>query len=632
MEENSTHDDIFKQKLEGYESSVPDDMFDRIMSQRDMPDASDEIIKNKLSEHTSTISTDLFEQLMNKRTQLNTSTDDAIKARLEHYEAPVANNMFERIMEARDIPTPPETDAIIREKLMSYESEVSETLFEQIIATRDVEAATKANFLKKWAFAAVVILLLGGTLAYVLNTQSKNNISPSNEVNQNPPTSSNGSTSSEGIGNIPQSTIDKNSSNNYDTTQSNISISITPSTIDNIESSHSAHGFNNDKNAFNSDLNKDINNGNTITGQKTETYKSIMSKKSAKRQRTDSKTASNTTIITSNSTPPQQINNPTASISPVIIPSSNNTEDKNSFISTKETSQNNTAAISDKKEGNNSLYSPLSSLYTISDKTLALKEPSHDALLKVLPCPDPGCPTFGKKNLTRLTWYIDGYIAPEYASRQLTATSTEYNDYLTARDSVEKSFYAFSSGIRATAMLPNRFLLRGGINYTQNNEKFQKDSFGIGYIEYRTRLNTNTGKLDTISIDIISGFFRKTRHNSYRSYDFTIQAGYEYPLTERLTIGINAGANFNITTPVKATILNRDLQPLVVSQTQTIYKTSIGTSLIGSIAAYWQIHDNWQILAEPQIRYYLSPITLNEYVLRQKYLNIGLNIGARYRF
>lgn len=629
MEENSTHDDIFKQKLEGYESSVPDDMFDRIMSQRDMPDASDEIIKNKLSGITSTISTDLFEQLMNKRNHLNTSTDDAIKARLEHYEAPVANNMFERIMEARDIPNPSETDSIIREKLLSHESEVPETLFEQIIATRDIQAATKASHFKKWALAALVLLLLGGTLAYILNTPSKTNTESSNEVNHNAPTSSNGSISSEGgIGNIAQSTVSKSTTNDYDAIQSNISV--TPSNAANIESSNSTHGFNNDKNTLNSDLNKDINNGNTITGQKAETYKSIMSKKSAKRLTTDSKTASNTTIITSNSTP-QQINNPTVSTSPVIIPSSNNDENKNSSISTKETLDHNNA-ISNEKEGHTSSYSPLSSLYTINDKTLALKELSHDALLKALPCPDPGCPTFGKKKLTQLIWYVDGYIAPEYAARQLTATSAEHNDYLTVRDSVEKSFYAFSSGIRATAILPNRFLLRGGINYTQNNEKFQKDSFGIGYIEYRTRLNTNTGKLDTISIDIISGFFRKTRHNSYRSYDFTIQAGYEYPLTERLTIGINAGANFNIKTPIKATILNRDLQPLVVSQTQTIYNTSIGTSLIGSIAAYWQIHDNWQILAEPQVRYYLNPITLNEYVLRQKYMNIGLNIGARYRF
>ena len=213
----------------------------------------------------------------------------------------------------------------------------------------------------------------------------------------------------------------------------------------------------------------------------------------------------------------------------------------------------------------------------------------------------------------------------------MKANSLEYTDYQNSRDTIESSQYAFSAGVRATAVFRNGFLLRGGIVYAQTNEKFQRDSFGIGNIRYVIDKNPNTGQLDTVQIEITNGIFRKIRYNHYRSLDFTIQGGYEFGLTENVTIGVNAGANFNIRTWRKATVLGQDLQPLVISKDNTIYQTSVGTSLVGSIAAYWQLSYKWQLMIEPQFRYYLKPITKSDYGLRQSYSNAGLNIGLRYR-
>ena len=113
--------------------------------------------------------------------------------------------------------------------------------------------------------------------------------------------------------------------------------------------------------------------------------------------------------------------------------------------------------------------------------------------------------------------------------------------------------------------------------------------------------------------------------------DFTIQGGYEFGLTENVTIGLNGGVNFNIKTGRKATILGQDLQPLVISKDNTIYQTSVGISLVGSVAAYYRLTYRWQLMIEPQFRYYLKPITKSDYGLRQSYSNAGLNIGLRYR-
>ena len=163
-------------------------------------------------------------------------------------------------------------------------------------------------------------------------------------------------------------------------------------------------------------------------------------------------------------------------------------------------------------------------------------------------------------------------------------------------------------------------------------EKFQKDSFGIGNIRYIIDKNPNTGQLDTVQVEITNGIFRKTRYNQYRSLDFTIQGGYEFGLTENVSIGVNGGVNFNIKTGRKATILGQDLQPLVISKDNSIYQTSVGTSLVGSVAAYYRLNYKWQLMIEPQFRYYLKPITKSDYGLRQSYSNAGLNIGLRCRF
>ena len=278
---------------------------------------------------------------------------------------------------------------------------------------------------------------------------------------------------------------------------------------------------------------------------------------------------------------------------------------------------------------NSELFNPL---YISSPKGIALASPSHEDVVKALPCPGPdGCPTFGSRGGGRPTWYIDAYGAPEYAFRSLKANSLEYTDYQNSRDTIESSQYAFSAGVRASAVFGNGFLLRGGIVYAQTNEKFQKDSFGIGNIRYVIDKNPNTGQLDTAQIEITNGIFRKTRYNHYRSLDFTIQGGYEFGLTENVTIGLNAGANFNIKTWRKATVLGQDLQPLVISKENSIYQTSVGTSLVGSVAAYYRLNYKWQLMIEPQFRYYLKPMTKSDYGLRQSYSNAGLNIGLRYR-
>ncbi len=588
MKEDFTHDDILKQRLEDYESQVPDDMFERIMSQRALPDSSsDDILKAKLAGFESAIPADMFDRIMNERSNLEPTLDDVFNAKLADYKSPIPANMFNNVMNEREnIHT--QFDSAVQTKLNGHESNMPADMFERIMNERDnrkpVAAWWQTNRFRL-AFAALFLLLLSFGYWSVSNSSIQKG-----EIN----------TVASGSNNQSQVSKSDNRNEGFNKKEE----------IENgVAQSSSPTLSNNDINTINIVEKKD---GNKITGQLSDVYKSI--KKTGDSNIKAVKTASNAAIITANV--PQQVNNP-ISVSPVIVSSS---VVDNSM----------TAAHS---EIPNRITYESTPIDILSNKGIQPNVLSHEAVLKVLPCPSPdGCPTFGKKRSGSILWYLDAYAAPEYAMRNLKSTSNEYNDYLTARDTVEKSMYAFGAGVRATAMLPSSFLLRGGLVYAQTNEKFQKDSFIEQKIRYVVDKNPTTGQLDTVSIEVSSGIFRQTRYNHYRSFDFTIQGGYEYPLSDNLTLGLNAGVNFNIRTTMKATVLAQDLQPLVVSKSNTIYRTTVGTSVVGSVATYWRLSYKWQLMVEPQVRCYLNPISRTDYVLNQKYVNIGLNTGLRYRF
>lgn len=549
----------------------------------------DDILKQRLSEYESEVSGDIFERIMLTRGLTEPSADEVVKQKLAEHESNVPSDLFDRIMIERAFKEPSSED-IIKHKLVDHTSNVPSDMFERIMSTREGRRPGVAWWQTgrfRLAMAALIIALL--LIGYKISENGGSNTNDSGDSKNIVSDKKN----TEGVNNSPEKTNNR--------------------IVTGIETQQAEITSTNNLNKQSDNINQKNIDGNN------ETHKILTPRKGVNKYNTTSlanktdKLASNSTKITSNL--PQPTFNPSiSSINP------SQTDDN-----LKQLSPETEMPIS----RNSELFNPL---YISFPKGIALASPSHEDVVKALPCPGPdGCPTFGSRGGGRPNWYIDAYGAPEYAFRSLKANSLEYTDYRNSRDTIETSQYAFSAGVRASAVFGNGFLLRGGIVYAQTNEKFQRDSFGIGNIRYVIDKNPNTGQLDTAQIEITNGIFRKTRFNHYRSLDFTIQGGYEFGLTENVTIGLNAGANFNIKTGRKATILGQDLQPLVISKDNTVFQTSVGTSLVGSVAAYYQLNYRWQLMIEPQFRYYLKPITKSDYGLRQSYSNAGLNIGLRYR-
>ena len=271
-------------------------------------------------------------------------------------------------------------------------------------------------------------------------------------------------------------------------------------------------------------------------------------------------------------------------------------------------------------------------LNALHTEGVALPPKNHDDLMNQLPTfmgPGDECPTFGNRGMGR-KWYVDFFGSPELAMRRLQAVPIEFDDYRKARDTTEKAFLAVSAGVRASVVFNNGLAFRAGVMYGQNSEVFQRDSFGKQPPVYRIRQNSN-GTLDTLSVEETSGIFRQTRYNTYQSIDVMIQAGYELPVTNMLTLGFNGGVNLNVWSARKATILGIDLLPLDASDNKNIFDNNLGVSLFGSVGSYWKLSSRWQFVAEPQIRVSLKPITTPDYPIRQSYTNVGLMLGLRYK-
>ena len=222
--------------------------------------------------------------------------------------------------------------------------------------------------------------------------------------------------------------------------------------------------------------------------------------------------------------------------------------------------------------------------------------------------------------------------------RRFSKNLDESEKLLAARDSVEQTQYAVSTGVRASMVLGNGWAVRTGLVFNQINERAHFDSLGVGSITttYKEVILPN-GLRDTVNtiITVVDGIFRKNRRNHYRSLDIPLQIGYEMPLKNGWTFSFNGGVNVNITAWQKADIVGADLRQSMVSSginaPNPVFRTRLGMSLTGSVAAYRQLLSGLELVIEPSIRYGLQPITRTDYALKQQYSTAGLIVGLRLR-
>jgi len=256
---------------------------------------------------------------------------------------------------------------------------------------------------------------------------------------------------------------------------------------------------------------------------------------------------------------------------------------------------------------------------------LSIEEPVFN-----LPAPD--LPKMEKKR--RFTVYLDVLASPEFSIRSLESRSPDNLSYKDARANTESTRYAFSGGLRLSFVGKRGFAFRTGLMYAQINERFD---FQNENAERRSLINTFDMRGNIIGTDTLlaTGFRQKRTYNRFHLIDIPVLAGYELN-TRRWTFSLNGGLYFNLLFHKKGDLLSPENEPATFSSGAAdalpVFKSRAGISLFSSFGLNYKFSKNVHWVIEPQLRYYLNPLTREDYLLEQKYLSAGLLTGLRFKF
>lgn len=241
------------------------------------------------------------------------------------------------------------------------------------------------------------------------------------------------------------------------------------------------------------------------------------------------------------------------------------------------------------------------------------------------PCPEIERNAAGNKD------YIEFYLGPDFAKKTYAAAPDSASIILMQKRKASTSFTsAFSAGFRYTRVFSNGASIRGGINFTQVNEKFTYVQSNIVQVTYI--IDPATG--DTTGSYITNGSRYKTTYNHYRTIDIPVVFGFETG-NGRIHANLNAGVVFNIRSWQNGETIGLDStsQPVIINtgkgNSVYQYKTNIGAGFITAASIYYKLNDRFHVLAEPYWRYNFSPISKELISLQEKYSIIGLRLGLR---
>lgn len=245
------------------------------------------------------------------------------------------------------------------------------------------------------------------------------------------------------------------------------------------------------------------------------------------------------------------------------------------------------------------------------------------------------CPTNRGRSSFNSDWGLELFASPDYSIKSVTNISAS-QQYLDKKDSSEQMQIGYSAGFRLVKPLNEHILLKTGFQYSQMNQKFTyRNENEIKTTTVITTRSIIRSPGDTVLVTDTStlqqiGYSVKTIHNHYRSIDIPLTLGYQFG-NDDLSIGINAGVIFNVSSWYQGEILDTSLTSVPISKvSSSIYKSNIGMGLYSSISVLKRINENTQLFFEPYFRYNLSNMTNSQSPYNQKFQVGGLAIGLRF--
>ena len=252
------------------------------------------------------------------------------------------------------------------------------------------------------------------------------------------------------------------------------------------------------------------------------------------------------------------------------------------------------------------------------------------------------CPKFGDR---RRRYQIDAYAQTGMLFSHLTNNNldVEVNSYLNKRRSTETPMWHLGFGVRLSTQWTSGVSLRGGLQISQSQIR-------VDYRDETQRQTTVNVSIDTIvdgdgnttvvwdTISVIeTGIEDRRLHNTFTQIDIPLTVGYTF-FGPRYDVEVNAGVMFNVLFQRSGRVLGpEDNQFYELGRTGAPagtqpYNSDLGLSAITSVALNYRLSHQFSVFVEPQLRYFLKPVSPGGYALQENWFMGSVMLGGRYAF
>jgi hypothetical protein len=240
--------------------------------------------------------------------------------------------------------------------------------------------------------------------------------------------------------------------------------------------------------------------------------------------------------------------------------------------------------------------------------------------------------------------FADFMAGPQYSHKLLTARNIQDPNptkLLNNRKETESYMFSYNATARLGIKLPSGLTGSAGLSFDRFHERFDyyDPSHSRPTITYVIRdtfilkdvnnMDSTVYELQTISIQAQGK--RTVKHTNTMTFiSIPLTAGYTWQMN-KFNVGINGGVAVNLLFGKAGRITDPDgtVSSLNGSGSDDEFKARAGIGLIGGLTFEYKLKRGLSFIAEPQFKYQLSNLTVNDYGLEQRYLNAGINIGLR---
>jgi hypothetical protein len=241
------------------------------------------------------------------------------------------------------------------------------------------------------------------------------------------------------------------------------------------------------------------------------------------------------------------------------------------------------------------------------------------------------CPS--AKGDSRNDWYLEVYGSPDYNMKSVNANGLS-DAYIQAKESAEKMSIGFTTGARIAHNIGDHIIIKTGLQYSQINEHFTKRT--ENYRQTTTIIDTlrdAQGNVVSVNARTLTqiGYKEQNSVNRYSTIAIPLSIGYEFGKpTDKWRVGINAGANVNVTSWYSGETIDTALNVVSINSKNStgFYRQNVGVSLFGSVSALYKLSNTLDAFAEPYFRYDLSNVSSN-IGYSQRFNTFGISFGIR---